>query len=82
MVKKAKAFLAKLNESQRSRVLQDYSLANAARWHTYPDFALGDLRLGLRVWIELRMDDPCSTVETAPHTLWRGKVSDYGGTRE
>ncbi|MFJ5985376.1 DUF3500 domain-containing protein [Lentzea sp. NPDC092896] len=36
---------------------------------------------GPRVWIELRMDEPYSTDETAPHSLWRDKVSDYGGTR-
>ncbi len=47
VVARAKEFLATLDADQRSRVLQDYSLANAARWHTYPEYALGDLRLGL-----------------------------------
>lgn len=36
---------------------------------------------GPTIWIEFIMDAPYSTDETAPHSVWRDKVSDYGGTR-
>ena len=47
----AKAFLDTLSSEQRAIASIDYSPANAARWHTYPDATLGPgrKRLGLRL---------------------------------
>lgn len=47
----ANAFIATLSDAQRAALLQEYTLANAARWHTYPQWALGrrQARTGLRL---------------------------------
>ncbi|MFH8590682.1 DUF3500 domain-containing protein [Streptomyces rimosus] len=36
---------------------------------------------GPSVWIELRMDEPYSTTEPHPHSVWRDRHTDYGGLR-
>ncbi|WP_227025498.1 DUF3500 domain-containing protein [Streptomyces tsukubensis] len=45
--------------------------------------AVGDtVRIdGPSVWIELRMDEPYSTAEAHPHSVWRDRHTDYGGLR-
>lgn len=49
VLSRAKAFIATLSAEQRTRLLQDYTFANASRWHTYPQWALGKnkARIGL-----------------------------------
>lgn len=36
---------------------------------------------GPSVWIELVMDEPWSFLEPHPHSVWRDKRTDYGGTK-
>jgi hypothetical protein len=36
---------------------------------------------GPSVWFEMIMDGPWSFDEAHPHSVWRDKRSDYGGTR-
>ncbi|WP_249976906.1 DUF3500 domain-containing protein [Vreelandella olivaria] len=46
---RANAFMATLDNGQRTALVQAYTFANAARWHTYPQWGLsrGQARLGL-----------------------------------
>jgi hypothetical protein len=51
VLQRANAFIATLSDAQRAALLQEYTFANAARWHTYPQWALGRsrARIGLRL---------------------------------
>lgn len=51
VLQRANAFIATLSEAQRAALLQEYTFANAARWHTYPQWALGrrQARIGLKL---------------------------------
>ncbi len=47
---RARAFAATLSDRQRSALFQTYSLDNAFRWHTYPQWGMGRRgRIGLRL---------------------------------
>lgn len=48
---KANAFMATLGDKQRTALVQAYTFANAARWHTYPQSGLSrrQARIGLRL---------------------------------
>ncbi len=49
MVDSVQAFIDTLDPAQRTLLLQEHTFANASRWHTYPQWALGSeqARLGL-----------------------------------
>jgi hypothetical protein len=51
VLERANALIATLSDAQRAALLQEYTFANAARWHTYPQWALGRsrARTGLRL---------------------------------
>jgi hypothetical protein len=51
VLQRANAFIATLSDAQRAALLQEYTFANAARWHTYPQWGLGrrQARIGLRL---------------------------------
>ncbi|WP_198539729.1 DUF3500 domain-containing protein [Rhizobium sp. LCM 4573] len=50
VLERARAFAAALSDKQRSDLLRPYSLANASRWHTYPQWGMGRRgRIGLRL---------------------------------
>lgn len=61
---RAHAFIATLDDAQRADLLQEYTFANASRWHTYPQWYLGKWYLGRRGRIGLRL-------ETLSETQWR-----------
>ncbi|WP_200901765.1 DUF3500 domain-containing protein [Pannonibacter phragmitetus] len=61
---RAHAFIATLSDAQRADLLQEYTFANASRWHTYPQWYLGKWYLGRRGRIGLRL-------ETLSETQWR-----------
>jgi hypothetical protein len=60
----ARAFMATLTDTQRAALVQEYSFANAARWHTYPQSALSrrQARIGLR--LETLSDTQWSALNT------------------
>ena len=49
VLERANAFMATLSAEQRASLLQPYTFANAARWHTYPQWGLrgSQARIGL-----------------------------------
>ncbi|MFK4073728.1 DUF3500 domain-containing protein [Ectopseudomonas khazarica] len=49
VLQKANAFMETLSDTQRDALVQRYTFANAARWHTYPqrDLSRREARLGL-----------------------------------
>ncbi|WP_051707660.1 MULTISPECIES: DUF3500 domain-containing protein [unclassified Streptomyces] len=48
LLRLAEAFRDSLNEEQRADLQQDYTFENASRWHTYPQWYLGERgRLGV-----------------------------------
>lgn len=55
VLERARAFIATLSDAQRDDLLQEYTFANASRWHTYPQWYLdrwylrGRGRIGLRL---------------------------------
>ncbi|PAT50200.1 hypothetical protein CJU41_00960 [Pseudomonas aeruginosa] len=51
VLNRANAFIATLSNKQRADLIQEYTFANAARWHTYPQWGLSrrQARLGLRL---------------------------------
>lgn len=51
VLERANAFVATLSDAQRDDLLQEYTFANAARWHTYPQWALNrkQARIGLKL---------------------------------
>ncbi len=56
-----------------------FSFGGAPSLSTTNDYARID---GPSVWIELIMDGPWSFAEPHPHSVWRDKRTDYGGTRD
>lgn len=60
VLSRAHAFMATLTDTQRAALIQEYSFANAARWHTYPQSALN--RRHARIGLPL---------ETLSDTQWR-----------
>jgi hypothetical protein len=50
VLKRANDFIGTLSDAQRADLLQEYTFANASRWHTYPQWYLGRRgRIGLRL---------------------------------
>ncbi|MGZ0199912.1 DUF3500 domain-containing protein [Streptomyces sp. RM1] len=82
-----RAWVEDVDDTNAARILARYESELGETTVAYAGSVLltdtGDWALidGPSVWIELRMDEPYSTTEPHPHSVWRDRHTDYGGLR-